>query len=72
MAFQVLLMKNMIGQRPEGIPEKDWMEKGAEWSSKYTEMVSDIIDNPANTEMRALVLSERYQEAIEMIRSMLL
>jgi long-subunit acyl-CoA synthetase (AMP-forming) len=61
-AFQIRLMKIMLGK------EEPSQEEQYKWAEKYHKIVSDMIDDPVNTEIRYLMsqgaqFPERYHEA---------
>ena len=43
--------------------KKEWNDKKIEWIGKNREEISQLIDDPTNTEIRDLIRAERYIEA---------
>ncbi len=65
--FQAKLMKKMFG---EGFKDKSRQEKTnieLDWAKSYAKKVSDIIDHKEYQDIRNLITSGQYEEAIELI-----
>lgn len=66
---QIEIMKKML--------ESGTVRTELEWAENYSEPISDIIDNPQNTEIRKLIRggdkdATKYDEASDLIISLLL
>ncbi len=69
--FQVCLIQFMLGPN---IAEKSKAERFPleyEWANQYAKKVSELIDNPINTEVRELIFAHRYQTASELLSPLL-
>lgn len=71
MAFQVFLVRYMLGERSLEKTKKEWNEEEIKWAEMYAKVVSDIIDNPENKEIRNLIMEEKYKEASDIMIEML-
>lgn len=69
--FQSLLMKLMLGEQPIHKDKKEWRVEQRKWFDAYGGVVSDIIDNPKNKEIRDLIMVEKYTEASSLVIKML-
>jgi len=71
MAFQILLMQLMLGEKPKYKTDKEWNEEEMKWIEIYAKIVSEIIDNIKNKEIRDLLMKREYKEASNIVMEML-
>ncbi|MFH1454991.1 MAG: hypothetical protein ABIF22_01580 [bacterium] len=62
--FQIFLMQEM------GVKHKD-IESGEIWSEKYGRIISEIIDNPNNIEIRDDIMNDKFKDASDKIYKLL-
>ena len=55
------------------VTEEKLHREASEWLAKKenAEAISDIIDNPENTEIRELIIAKKYQEAAKLAMEIL-
>lgn len=61
---QAELIKIMLG-------ESSNLKDQLNWVSHYSELVSEIIDNPANETLRDLIVKREYDQAAHIVRDTL-
>lgn len=71
MAFQILLIKKMLGERPVNETDEEWRQEKINWCDKYAKIVGDIIDNTENKEIRDLILKGKKDEASNIVIELL-
>ena len=70
-AFQVFLIQSMLNERSSYESDEKWNEEGMGWIKKYGKMVSNIIDNVKNEEIRNLIIRGEYEKASVLVKEKL-
>lgn len=65
--FQVKLMQKMLGTDFLTKTRQERTDMELDWANNFAKLVSDIIDHEEHKEIRDLIMSEKYEEAIELI-----
>ena len=68
-AFHFFLMKKMLGAETD---EELDNEQGIRWTETYAKIISDIVDDKENTEIRNFIAEENYDKASELVNQMLM
>jgi hypothetical protein len=71
MAFQRLVLQSMLGEKPIYKTDEEWREEKITWVETYAKIISDIIDDTKNKEMRNLIMKGEYEKASNIIVEML-
>ena len=71
MAFQVVLMKSIFGEKSSYDTEEKWNKVTIEWIDAYIEIINNIIDNIKNKEIRDLIMKKEYREASTIVAKIL-
>jgi hypothetical protein len=65
--FQAKLMRKMFGGDLKNKTPQEKVETELDWASLYAKRVSDIIDHAEYQDIRDLIMSGKYEEAMELI-----
>lgn len=71
MAFQLCLIKIMLGEDFKDKPKEERFRAEMEWANKYARKVSEIIDDIKNIEIRELIYNHEYEKAVEFLKPIL-
>jgi len=71
MEFQLTLIELMLGKKSSYKNIDEWNRVTIEWVEKYRGIISDIIDNTENKEVRDLIMKTKYKDASDIVAEML-
>lgn len=71
MPVHIKLMQMMLGEDYESKPRIEKFPLEVKWANKYAKKISSIIDNPQNTEVRAMIFAGEDQKAAEFLKPIL-
>ncbi len=67
-AFQRFLLQLMFSEKPINKTKEEWSVEKANWLEAYGgKIISDIIDDPKNKEIRDFIMQGEYQEASKLV-----
>lgn len=69
MPSQRILAELMLGENFEKKSRSEKFPLEMEWANKYLKRISDIIDNPENTEVRELIFAGEHEKAAQYLKS---
>ena len=65
--FQIKLMEKMLGENFINKTRQEKTDAELEWADNYAKLVSDIIDRSEYIDIKRLIMSGQYEEAIDLI-----